>query len=395
MNEETFSTGSDLLDLVVGGGQRFGYPAGRVINIVGDKSSGKTFLTCELIAAAYHKWKDKFKWAYDDAESGFTFDTEALYGFKIIPDEDKRVKSRTVEEWSCNFREFLGTLEDDEVGIYVLDTLDGLSSQQIHDRAEERFKTFKSKGEAAVKGSYQMESAKFLSQEFFKELTAMTEDKKVLLVVVSQVRDKIDSMFNEQTRSGGRALDFYAHTALWLSTAQKIVRKDRVVGVVVKAMTKKSKTPRPFRNCFFTLLFDYGLDNVGSNLDFLYDLRTDKGEMRSTSDNLQWSENAKEVNPKALVEFIKAQGPEKEELFKIAKKQYNLEGVRKITEWIVGEAGLKEQFEAEFGVSMRRGELINWIEANGKQAELTERVRAKWEAIEDAVKSDRPRKYAE
>jgi len=115
--------------------------------------------------------------------------------------------------------------------------------------------------------------------------------------------------------------------------------------------------------------------------------------MRNTADNLQWSENAKEVNPKALVEFIKAQG--KEELFRQAKKSYNLEGIRKITEWIVGEAGLKEQFEAEFGVSMRRGELINWIEANGKQAELTERVRAKWEAIEDAVKSDRPRKYAE
>lgn len=391
MNEEVFSTGSDLIDLVVGGGQRYGYPAGRIVNIVGDRSSGKTFLACELIASAYYKWGDKVKWVYDDAESGFTFDTEALYGIKIIPNEADAIKSRTVEEWACNFRSFLDSLKEDEVGIYVLDTLDGLSSQQIHERAEERYKSFKTKGEAVIKGSYQMESAKFLSQEFFRELTDMAERKKVLLVVISQVRDKIDSMFNEQTRSGGRALDFYAHTVLWLSTLQKITRKDRVVGVVVKALAKKSKTPRPFRSCLFTLLFDYGLDNIGSNIDFLYDLRTDKGELRSTSEKLQWTDNVKEVTPKALIEFIASQG--KEDLFRQAKRSYNLEGARKITEWIVGEGGLKEQFEEEFGVSMKRSELIDWIEKNNKQDALTERVRAKWEAIEESVRSGRPRKY--
>jgi hypothetical protein len=236
-----------------------------------------------------------------------------------------------------------------------------------------------------------MEAPKFLSQEFFKELTFWTEEKKVLLIIVSQVRDKIDSLFNEQTRSGGKALDFYAHTALWLSTAQKIIRKERAVGVLVKALTKKSKTPRPFRTCYFTLLYDYGLDNIGTNLDFLYDLRTEKGELKDTANSIQWSVEAKEVTPKILVEFIKAQG--KEELFRIAKKANNLEGIKKIKEWIVGPGELKEQFEAEFGVTMRRGELITWIETSGKQAELTERVRAKWEAIEQSIRSDRPRKY--
>jgi len=390
MNDETFPTGSDLLDLVVGGGQRYGYPAGRIVNIVGDKSSGKTFLACELIAASYYKWREKFRWVYDDAESGFTFNTQDLYGFDVIP-ADKRYKSRTVEEWACNVRLFLDSLKSDEIGIYVLDTLDGLSSQQIHARSEERFKNFKTKGDATVKGSYQMEAAKFLSQEFFRELTFLVEQKKVLLVIISQVRDKIDSLFNEQTRSGGRALDFYAHTVLWLSTMQKVVKKDRVVGVVVKALTKKSKTPRPFRSCILTLLFDYGVDNVGSNVDFLYDLRTEKGELRSAGEMLRWSDGTKELTPKALVEFIAEKG--KGDLFKEHKKLYNLEGVKKITEWIYGEGGLREAFEDAFGIAMKRNELIEWIEKNNKQAQLTAKVRAKWETLEESIRSIRPRKY--
>lgn len=48
------------------------------------------------------------------------------------------------------------------------------------------------------------------------------------------------------------------------------------VGVVVKAKTTKSKTPRPFRECFFSFLYDYGLDNIGTSIDYLFDLRTAK-----------------------------------------------------------------------------------------------------------------------
>ena len=389
MNEETFSTGCDLLDLVVGGGERHGYPAGRIINLVGDRSSGKTFLACELIAAAFHQWGERFRWVYDDAESGFTFNTERLYGFHIMPvEEEKRTKSRRVEAFSCNFREFLNSLGPKELGVYTLDTLDGLSSKQIHDIAKKRFENFK-EGKDMEKGSYQMEAPKFLSQEFFKETTAEAEEKKALLVIISQVRDKIDSMFNEQTRSGGRAMDFYAHTCLWLSTAQKIVRKGRVVGVVVKAYTKKSKTPRPFRSCFFTLLFDYGLDNVGTNVDFLYDLRTEKGELRNST-SLQWSDSAVEKTPKALVEFVRGQGREEE--YKVAKKELKLEGVKKISEWIIS-TDMKAAFEAQFGICMDRNDLIDWIEENHKEAELTQKVRAKWEMIEDSIKTERPPKY--
>jgi hypothetical protein len=199
-----------------------------------------------------------------------------------------------------------------------------LSSNAGQERADESYKAHKA-GKKLEKGSYQMDSAKFLSQEFFKNITDLTEQNHVLLIIISQVRDKIGAMFPTQTRSGGRALDFYAHTALWLATVSKIKRRERDVGVVVLAKTKKSKTPRPFRECLFTLLFDYGLDDVGSNIDYLFDLRAEDGKLLASAKNIIWNEKGngtEEVTVKTLVAFIKEAG--KEEDFKIAKKRDGL-----------------------------------------------------------------------
>ena len=125
-----FPTGCDLLDTVVGGGEGMGYPAGRIVNFVGDKSSGKTFLAIEVIVASYYKYKKKLKWCYDDSESGFSFNTKNIYGIEIMPvDKDKRKKSKTVEDLYCNVREFAEGLSENEMGIYVCDSLDGVGSE--------------------------------------------------------------------------------------------------------------------------------------------------------------------------------------------------------------------------------------------------------------------------
>ena len=125
-----YPTGSDLLDMVVGG-TNFGYPGGNIINVVGESNSGKTFLVCELIAAAFNKYGNKLKWIYDDCESGFTFDTEELYGFKVIPDEKDRRHSDTVESLYSVTRDFFENLKKDELGIYTVDSLDGLTSMEM------------------------------------------------------------------------------------------------------------------------------------------------------------------------------------------------------------------------------------------------------------------------
>lgn len=300
MNKNYFRTGSLLLDLVVGGGVGLGFPAGKIINIVGDKSSGKTFLACEIVANAYHNYKEKVKFIYDDAESGFGFNTKDLYGFDI---EEFKIKSRTVEELFCNVKDFINKLKKDEVGIYVLDSLDGLSSSQLIEIGEERYKLFKQDKEYD-KGSYQMEFAKFLSQEFFRNLTSEIDEKNILLIIISQIRTDVSPMsFKKWTRAGGKALDFYAHTVLWLKSLRTIEKKGADIGVIIQARTEKSKTPRPYRQCLFPIYFNYGIDDIGSCIDYLHNLRSDKtGELNSKKEKIKFDD--KEFTRDELIKFI-------------------------------------------------------------------------------------------
>ncbi len=300
MKERYFRTGSLLLDLVVGGGIDLGFPAGKIINIVGDKSSGKTFLACEIVANAYHTYKDKVKFIYDDAESGFGFNTKNLYGFDI---EEFKIRSKTVEELFCNVKDFINKIKKDEVGIYVLDSLDGLSSSQLIEIGEERYKLFKQDKEYD-KGSYQMEFAKFLSQEFFRNLTSEIDEKNILLIIISQIRTDVSLMsFRKWTRAGGKALDFYAHTVLWLKSLRTIEKKGADIGVIIQARTEKSKTPRPYRQCLFPIYFNYGIDDIGSCIDYLYNLRSDKtGELNSKKEKIKFDD--KEFTRDELIKFI-------------------------------------------------------------------------------------------
>ena len=339
--KNTYLTGSELLDIMVGGGEALGYPLGKIINFVSDKSSGKTFLACEVLAAAYYKYLGKVKWVYDDCESGFSFNTKKLYGFEIMPlDEKKRIKSPTVEEAYCNIRNFFEKLSDTDYGIYVIDSLDGLDSKEGKVLADEQYKNFKKKSngekEEKVSGSYRMGKAKYLSQTFFPQLADLIEKKNGLLIIISQVRTNLDPFsFEKYSRAGGKALDFYAHTVLWLANVNKILVKDIPIGITVKAKNTKSKTPRPYRECFIKLFFEYGLDDITTNIDYLYDFLTPKGKLKIS-----------------------------------AKGEWN-------------------------GKEMSRKLLIDYVEKNKLQSELRKKVRDKWEQIEESVKLNRPPKYSD
>lgn len=397
MNRELcFHSGCDLIDLVVGGGLYEAYPAGRIINIIGDKSSGKTFLACELVAAAYHTLGKKFKWIYDDCESGFTHDTKSIYGFEIMPEKIKdRTKSKNVQDLFCNYSIFLDSIGKDECGMYIVDSLDGLKSKEQEKRISERISKFK-KGKDLEKGSFQMDKPKYLSQEFFPGTADLTQNKNCLLVILSQTRDKIDSMFKEQTRNGGKALDFYSFCCLWLANIHKIKKHDRTIGVMVKALAKKSKTPQPYRECIFPIYFTYGIDNIGANLDFLFDLRGKDFELLSAAKSIQWGgAGSKNTNLKELKQFLTDNGS------MIAYKEYTNgkeletkeDKMQSMIDFINGLSDLKEKFTKEFGQTFTRDELINYIETNKLQAELTAKVREKWEMIEEEVRVKRPGKY--
>jgi len=383
-------TGCILMDILVGGGSGEGYPFGRIINIVGDKSSGKTFLALEIIAACYHRYGNRLKWVYDDCESGFSFDTKYLYGFEIMPpDEEDRFRSRRVEDLYNHYREFKDSLEKKEYGIYVVDSLDGLTSREQEKIGTNRFSKYE-EGKDFDQGSYKMGKAKFLSQDFFPEAAEWTEEKNILLVIISQTRDKIDSLFKQQTRSGGKAMDFYAHTVLWLSHVRDIETKGRPIGAIVKAFNKKSKTPRPRRSIFFSFLFDLGLDDIGTCVDFLFELWTEKGDIsKGKASQIIWEEN----NPKTL-NNLKVWMEEKGILEEYRGESNRRLKLKEIDEFISSKANLKAEFDSSFGEPKTREELISWIEKDSARIkELHSRVREKWESIEDSIKPDRKKKY--
>ena len=391
MEQIRFMTGCQLLDLVTGGEKNvFGIPAGRFINIVGDKSAGKTFLSNEIIASAYHKYSSKkFKWVYDDCESGYSFDTESMYGFDIMPENP--IHSHTVEEAFCNINDFADKLKGDQFGIYVLDSLDGLTSQEQDDRAEERLKAFHAE-KNFDKGTYGMGKQKYLSQEFFPQLCSTIENKNVLVIIISQIRENIDMFsFEKYSRSGGKAMDFYAHSVIWLATAKYIIKKDRKVGVVVKAKTTKSKTPRPFRECFFSFLYDYGLDDIGSNVDYLFDLRTEKGELNTKAKAIQWNGDVGKLTLTDLKKFLEEY--DLQDKFEDSRFYDGKPVAEDIFDFVQSKKEYKEKFAEKFGESMTRDELIEWIEENNLEDELKKRVIDKWEEFEDSIKSSRKKKY--
>lgn len=389
MSKVFFQTGCKLLDMVMGGNKGvYGSPSGRFINIVGDKSAGKTFLSNEFIAWGYHNLGKNFKWVYDDCESGYSFDTKSLYGFDIMPENP--VHSTTVEEAFYNISKFAERLKGDQFGIYVLDSLDGLTSEEQDKRAEERIKCIENDKE--MKGTYGMGKAKYLSQEFFPQLCSVIEDKNILVIIISQIRDNVDMFsFEKYARAGGKALDFYAHSVIWLATAKKIEKSDTPVGVVVKAKTTKSKTPRPFRECLFSFLYDYGLDSIGTGVDYLFDLRTPKGELNTKSKAIQWN-GSNDLDKKQLKEFL-----EESELFeKYENSRYaDSDGTdaENMFAFIQSKKEYKQKFQEKFGETMTRDELIQYIEDNNLEEELDRRVEEKWESFEESLKSNRKKKY--
>jgi len=261
-------SGSTLLDCVLGGG----WAEGRVANIVGDKSAGKTLLAIEA-CANFAKQYPAEHIAYRESEAAF--DMPYAHSMGMPKGVNWSEEIRTVEDMDKDLSRWLAGRPTGVPNLYVLDSLDALS-----DAAE----AAREIGDA----TYGVGKAKAMS-EMFRRRTADLREKRCTLIVISQIRDKIGVAFGEtKTRSGGRALDFYSSQVVWLSEIQKIKRTvtgvERIVGVNVRARNKKNKVGRPFRETDFTILFSYGVDDEQSMLDWL---KKNKGERHLTDMSLE------------------------------------------------------------------------------------------------------------
>lgn len=405
--------GCDLLDLLVGGAKGvMGLPFGVIVNLIGDKSAGKTFVKNEILADNYYRYPGRFHWFSDDCESGDTFDTTALYGVNLRPvDKDGNFKigskklddSKSVEEMDAHVSIFLTHMNDQDkgaLGVYALDSLDGLTDATKQDMEVKRMNQLKAGKDVKDEGSYGMQIPKFLSQHFFRNKHHELEAMNTSLVIVSQIRDKIDAMgYGPKWEvSCGKALEFYCHTRIFLTTIRKIERDGRIVGAYVSAKTIKSKTPRPFREVRYIVYFDYGIDNIGSNLDFLYDLREKDGKLKEDAQAIKW-EGGADVSKDNMIKWLN----ENELMASVKEANKAAGGSNQVSlsfcqEWLQkqfkDDPKLEEKYYAFFGKTYTRDELIALCENDpAMDQELTHRVIAKWEALEDAVATMRRPKY--
>lgn len=298
-------TGSVLLNLACSDRSDGGWGAGKIANLIGDSSSGKTLLALSMFAECARRPEfDGYDFIYDDVEAACEFDLGKLFGSKVkdrikapaYGEEYVRpIYSDTIQQFHANV---FAAIESGVPFIYVLDSFDALTSSEELGRAEESAKATRDGKD--VKGSYRMEKPKLIS-EMLRQIKARLKETNSFLLIISQTRDNIDPLsFEKKTRSGGKALRFYSSHEVWMALAGKLKSKDRVIGSNVKVKVTKNKLTGKQREITFPVYYDYGVDDLASCIDFL----EDEGWWQRKGDKLRATELGVEGTRRRLITEI-------------------------------------------------------------------------------------------
>lgn len=267
-------TPSSLLNCACSDTSLGAFIPGTMINVIGDSSTGKTFLALSILAEMA-KMDDYFgdhRFLFDDVENANAFNMEKLFGKKCVSriespkvDEDGEDQpSDTIEDFHINIS---NALKKGKPFIYILDSFDALDSDQDREKIEEMRKA-KEKGTKPA-GSYGMSKPK-KSSEILRNITGQLKKTKSNLIIISQTRDNISPMsFEKKTRSGGRALKFYASHEMWLANVGKLISKKTPIGNQVEVRISKNKLTGKSRQISFNIYNDYGIDDIRSSVDWL------------------------------------------------------------------------------------------------------------------------------
>ena len=283
---EFIDSGSSTFNCAGSGGTGGCWARGRIINIVGDSSSGKTILALELAFSFFKKIKSsksdlfpkvkKITIIYDNVEGVMDFPLEEMYGKDFVKAVDW-VQSKYVEQWGRSVGRNLLKWKSGEAVLMIVDSLDPLKPEVSKARFKKAIKDDKESSHRIA------EKAAYLSQELFGDFVANMKyknkkgeekNKDFTLVVVSQVRTKIGVVFGKREYvAGGNALEFHAHQRAWLG-GKKLTKKVRgeyiSFGKIIRIKFEKNKVAIPYREADSILLFKYGLDNAWSVHNFLY-----------------------------------------------------------------------------------------------------------------------------
>ncbi len=285
LNVDVIPTGSLAIDLALGVG---GIPRGRVTEIYGPESSGKTTLCLHVIAEAQ---KMGGVCAFVDMEHAL----DPVYAARLGVDVDNLYISQPdVGEQALEITEAL--VRSGAIDVVVMDSVAALVP-----RAEL---------EGEMGDSHVGLQARLMSQAL-RKLSGVIKQSNTALLFTNQLREKIGVMFgNPETTPGGRALRFYASVRIDIRRVQAIKQKDQVLGNRTRVKITKNKVAAPFRQCEIDLMYDHGFSKESDILDLGVEAGVieKRGAFFRYNDGLigQGRENAKEylrANPDLAYEL--------------------------------------------------------------------------------------------